>query len=211
MDLITRAYKKYSPNKNLIFSNFASSMLTYNIDSGFIDGIIRGYKLGLITKRQYSSLIQCSNLEGLHASIHNKSLGYKCWPPIMLHTSSRILSLLLLRASTKGVWISTTSSLNLSDSIRQDVSPSFWITLGLPSLVIFSYGYMIDNVILIISGTLHERDISELLSKCHPIGMFDGIEALTTSTNPFELYQTVLIATPLGWIRLVALTRSTIL
>lgn len=186
-------------------------MLTYNIDSGFIDGIIRGYKLGLITKRQYSSLIQCSNLEGLHASIHNKSLGYKCWPPIMLHTSSRILSLLLLRASTKGVWISTTSSLNLSDSIRQDVSPSFWITLGLPSLVIFSYGYMIDNVILIISGTLHERDISELLSKCHPIGMFDGIEALTTSTNPFELYQTVLIATPLGWIRLVALTRSTIL
>lgn len=32
---------------------------------------------------------------------------------------------------------------------------------------------MIDNVVLIVTGTLHERDVQELLEKCHPLGMFD--------------------------------------
>jgi V-type H+-transporting ATPase subunit d len=32
---------------------------------------------------------------------------------------------------------------------------------------------MIDNVVLIVTGTLHERDVNELLEKCHPLGMFD--------------------------------------
>jgi len=36
-----------------------------------------------------------------------------------------------------------------------------------------SYGHMIDNVVLIVTGTLHERDVQELLEKCHPLGMFD--------------------------------------
>lgn len=35
------------------------------------------------------------------------------------------------------------------------------------------YGHMIDNVVLIVTGTLHERDVQELLEKCHPLGMFD--------------------------------------
>jgi len=40
-------------------------------------------------------------------------------------------------------------------------------------LCVCSYGHMIDNVVLIVSGTLHERDVHELLEKCHPLGMFD--------------------------------------
>lgn len=39
--------------------------------------------------------------------------------------------------------------------------------------LIFRYGHMIDNVVLIVTGTLHERDVQELLEKCHPLGMFD--------------------------------------
>jgi len=34
------------------------------------------------------------------------------------------------------------------------------------------YGHMIDNVVLIVTSTLHERDVQELLEKCHPLGMF---------------------------------------
>ena len=30
---------------------------------------------------------------------------------------------------------------------------------------------MIDNVVLIVTGSLHERDVQELLEKCHPLGM----------------------------------------
>jgi V-type H+-transporting ATPase subunit d len=57
---------------------------------------------------------------------------------------------------------------------------------------------MIDNVILLITGTLHERDTHELLERCHPLGMFDTMPALCVATNVEELYQSVLVETPLG-------------
>lgn len=57
---------------------------------------------------------------------------------------------------------------------------------------------MIDNVILIITGTLHERDTHELLERCHPLGVFDTMPALCVATTVSELYNTVLVETPLG-------------
>lgn len=61
-----------------------------------------------------------------------------------------------------------------------------------------SYAYMIDNVILLITGTLHERDTHELLERCHPLGVFDTMPALCVATNVEELYHSVLVETPLG-------------
>lgn len=57
---------------------------------------------------------------------------------------------------------------------------------------------MIDNVILLTLGTLHERDTRELLDRCHPLGVFDTMPALCVATNVEELYQSVLVETPLG-------------
>ena len=57
---------------------------------------------------------------------------------------------------------------------------------------------MIDNVILLITGTLHERDTHELLERCHPLGVFDTMPALCVATNVTELYSTVLVDSPLA-------------
>jgi vacuolar-type H+-ATPase subunit C/Vma6 len=57
---------------------------------------------------------------------------------------------------------------------------------------------MIDNVVLLITGTLHERNTNELLQRCHPLGVFDTMPALCVATTVEELYQTVLVETPLG-------------
>lgn len=57
---------------------------------------------------------------------------------------------------------------------------------------------MIDNIILLITGTLHQRPISELIPKCHPLGSFDQMEAIHIATTPAELYNAVLVDTPLG-------------
>lgn len=57
---------------------------------------------------------------------------------------------------------------------------------------------MIDNVILLITGTLHERDTHELVKRCHPLGVFDSMPVLCVATNVEELYQSVLIETPIG-------------
>jgi V-type H+-transporting ATPase subunit d len=57
---------------------------------------------------------------------------------------------------------------------------------------------MIDNIILLITGTLHQRPISELISKCHPLGSFEQMEAIHIANTPAELYNAVLVDTPLG-------------
>lgn len=57
---------------------------------------------------------------------------------------------------------------------------------------------MIDNIILLITGTLHQRPIAELISKCHPLGSFEQMEAIHVASTPADLYNAVLVDTPLG-------------
>lgn len=61
-----------------------------------------------------------------------------------------------------------------------------------------TYGYMIDNVALLITGTLHDRDTRELLERCHPLGWFETMPVLCVATNIEELYNSVLVETPLA-------------
>lgn len=73
---------------------------------------------------------------------------------------------------------------------------------GLPNPLLLcasrSYSYMIDNVILLITGTLHQRSIAELVPKCHPLGSFEQMEAVNIAQTPAELYNAILVDTPLG-------------
>jgi V-type H+-transporting ATPase subunit d len=57
---------------------------------------------------------------------------------------------------------------------------------------------MIDNVILLITGSLHDSNMTELLEKCHPLGTFDAMATLGTVKSVADLYNTVLVDTPLG-------------
>lgn len=67
-----------------------------------------------------------------------------------------------------------------------------------------TYEYMIENVMLLLKGALSGRDINELIEQCHPLGMFK--ESTMRSVPTFEnsskgyadLYQTVLVDTPVG-------------
>ena len=70
--------------------------------------------------------------------------------------------------------------------------------LPLEFLDFITYQFMIDNVVLLISGTLHGRSVEELLDKCHPLGMFDEIPSLSVAQTPTDLYQSVIIDTPLA-------------
>lgn len=58
--------------------------------------------------------------------------------------------------------------------------------------------YMIDNVVLIISGVTRHRDTSELIERCHPLGHFEGIGSLVVCETAEDLYHVALVDTPLG-------------
>lgn len=60
------------------------------------------------------------------------------------------------------------------------------------------HSYVIDNIILLLIGSMHKNDTKELLEKCHPLGMFNSISALCVATNPEDLYNLVLIDSPVA-------------
>jgi V-type H+-transporting ATPase subunit d len=67
-----------------------------------------------------------------------------------------------------------------------------------------SYEYMIENVMLLLKGALSGRNINELIEQCHPLGMFKestmrSIPTFESSSKGYaDLYQTVLVDTPVG-------------
>lgn len=59
-------------------------------------------------------------------------------------------------------------------------------------------GYMIDNVILLVSGALQKKSVRDLLGRCHPLGRFSEMEAVNIADTPSDLFHAVLVETPLG-------------
>lgn len=37
----------------------------FNVESGFLEGIVRGYKSGILNQSQYQNLTQCETLDDL--------------------------------------------------------------------------------------------------------------------------------------------------
>jgi V-type H+-transporting ATPase subunit d len=61
-----------------------------------------------------------------------------------------------------------------------------------------AHTYMIDNVILIMTGALHGRSFEELAEKCHPLGLFDSIENLMIANDIRDIHRIVLVDTPVS-------------
>ncbi|KAI8922605.1 V0 complex, c/d subunit of ATPase [Entophlyctis helioformis] len=155
--------------------------LFFNIEDGFLEGIVRGYKGGILTTTNYVNLSQCETLDDLKLQLSATDYGnFLQNEPSPLATTT-----IAEKAREKLVaefnYIRTNANRPLATFLD-------YIT----------YAYMIDNVILLITGTLHERDTLELLDRCHPLGMFDSIGALCVATNVAELYNTVLVDSPIA-------------
>jgi len=61
-----------------------------------------------------------------------------------------------------------------------------------------TFGYMIDNIIHLLSGSLHGRNAKDLVDKIHPLGKFDGLNTTNAIESAKELYDVVLAETPLA-------------
>lgn len=160
---------------------FGFEALTYNIHAGYLEGVVRGYKSGLLTAADYNNLCQCETLDDVKLHLSTAVYGpYLQNEPSPLHTTFIV------------------------DKCTQKLVHDFKYLLANSTeplstfLEYIRYGHMIDNVVLIVTGTLHERDMHELLEKCHPLGMFDSIATLAVAQNMWELYRLVLVDTPLA-------------
>ncbi|KAJ4973381.1 hypothetical protein NE237_006555 [Protea cynaroides] len=155
--------------------------LTFNVHGGYLEAIVRGHRSGLLTAADYNNLCQCETLEDIKMHLSATEYGpYLQNEPSPLHTTT----------------IVEKCTLKLVDEYKHMLCQA---TEPLSTFLEYiTYGHMIDNVVLIVTGTLHERDVHELLEKCHPLGMFDSIATLAVAQNMRELYRLVLVDTPLA-------------
>lgn len=156
-------------------------MLSFNVDNGYLEGVVRGYMNGLLTGQQFQTLTQCENLEDLRMQLSATDYGN-----FLANEPSPLTTSVVLDRATRRMVVQF-------EYLRENA------VYPLSKFLDFiTYAYMIDNVILLITGTLHERDTHELLERCHPLGWFDTLPALSVANTVDELYQTVLVETPLA-------------
>lgn len=155
--------------------------LFFNIDSGYIEGVVRGYKNSLITQSQYLNLTQCDSLDDVKLQLSATDYGN------FLNDISQTLSTSIIEQKLN---LKLIKDFNYIKSQATDPLSKF--------LDFITYSYMIDNILLILTGTIHNRDKNEILKKCNPLGWFDTLPTLSITTDLNSLYQTVLIDTPLA-------------
>jgi len=154
---------------------------TFNIDNGYLEGLVRGFKAGVLKQGDYLNLVQCETLEDL--KLHLQSTDYGNF----LANEASPLNVSVIDDKLKEKLV-----IEFQHIRNQAVEPLSTF------LDYITYSYMIDNIILLITGTLHQRAISELIPKCHPLGSFEQMEAIHIASTPAELYNAVLVDTPLA-------------
>ncbi|XP_015472395.1 V-type proton ATPase subunit d 2 isoform X2 [Parus major] len=153
----------------------------FNADHGYLEGLVRGFKAGILTSADYVNLAQCETLEDLKLHLQTTDYGN------------------FLANETGPLTIST-----IDEKLKTKLLTEFhyFRNHAFEPLATFlnfvTYSYMIDNVILLITGTLHQRAIAELVPKCHPLGSFEQMEAVSIASNPTELFNAILVDTPLA-------------
>ncbi|KAI9808338.1 MAG: H(+)-transporting V0 sector ATPase subunit d [Phylliscum demangeonii] len=154
--------------------------LFYNVQNGYIEGVVRGYRNSLLSGQNYGTLIQCETIDDLKLQL-TPSYGefFASLPP------NPSTSALAHKATDKMVSEFRYLRANAVGSLAKFME-------------YLTFGYMIDNVALLITGTLHERDTRDLLERCHPLGWFETMPVLCVATNIEDLYNSVLIETPLA-------------
>jgi len=183
--LETSAVKEQQKSKTIRMPMFGTrrpgGMFTFNRDDGYLEGLLRGFRSGILSTHDYSNLTQGETLDDMR--LHLAQTDYENFlanEPSPIHTTT-----IAERCTQRLV--------NEFNHIRsQAVEPLSTF------LDYICYSYMIDNCVLLITGTLHERDLSELLEKCHPLGMFKAMASLSASHSVADLYNSVLIDTPLA-------------
>eukprot|EP00004_Rigifila_ramosa_P008618 TRINITY_DN1988_c0_g1_i2.p1 TRINITY_DN1988_c0_g1~~TRINITY_DN1988_c0_g1_i2.p1 ORF type:complete len:452 (+),score=113.79 TRINITY_DN1988_c0_g1_i2:721-2076(+) len=161
--------------------NGVGSLLTFNISDGYLEALVRGHRGCLLSQADYANLAQCDALDDLKMHLAGTDYGN-----FLQNEPSPIATTVIGEKCTEKL------VLEFHQLRAEAVHPLSTF------LDFMRYGYMIDNIVLLISGTLHGRDINQLIQKCHPLGMFPSMKTLAVAATPADLYATVLVDTPLA-------------
>ncbi|CAM9461554.1 unnamed protein product [Chrysoparadoxa australica] len=164
----------------------AGELSCFNIHHGFPEGLCRGFRSGFLRDSDYNNLCQCESLEDIKLNLQETDYDQ------FLAKNTKITPVVIQEKAIQKL----VTEFNFLKAQSQEPLSTF--------LDYIQYEYMIENVMLLLKGTLSGRDVSELISQCHPLGLFKEstmrlIPTFEASSKGYaDLYQTVLIDTPIG-------------
>eukprot|EP00759_Apiculatamorpha_spiralis_P015683 PhF_6_TR2228/c0_g1_i1/m.3737/K02146/ATPeV0D, ATP6D; V-type H+-transporting ATPase subunit d len=161
--------------KTYVGSNFAA----FNVNDGALEAIVHGMRDGLLRVEDYHTMCQCETLEDV--KLHLTSTDYGAF----LQNESTIIPRVLFEGAQDRL-------VKDFEEIRRGADSPL-----APFLDFIAAEFMISNVLKLIAGS-KSGNTMELLTKCHPLGVFPGLAALTSTNQIDEMFEIVLIDSPIG-------------
>jgi V-type H+-transporting ATPase subunit d len=157
-------------------------LVSFNIDDGFPEALIRGFRGTFIRKEEYDALKDCSSLSDVKMVLEETDyLPFLQSEPTPAPTNT-------IRNKMKE------KLAREFDFIKSNAAPGLYYFLEK-----ISHRFMIDNVVNMIE-VIKNKDIRRLKTAPDPLGNFRGMEDILrfNGDDIAELYQIVLIDTPVG-------------
>lgn len=167
----------------------AGGLTSFNINYGYLESILRGFRSGFLNETSYRTLTQVSSLDEFKVALvdtdYNGCLDDAGGEQKV--TTEFIMQQCKKKFADEFMFVRTQATGALKtfmDHIRQK--------------------YMIDNIMILLRGMVNGNPIEELIEDLNPIGLFPEIKTvLTFNAQDSEgglnlLFETVLIDTPVG-------------
>jgi len=161
-------------------------LTTFNIEHGYLEAMLRGFKSGFLKSYEYRQLCQCETLEDVKLC-----LGDTDYLNVLQNSAKLTPEIILKRCEDKFV-----SEYQFLQSQALGPLATF--------LDMVTYEELISNISFIITSLIKGADPAVLLQKCLPLGRSPHLKAVMTFDNAesgdglVELYRTVLIDTPVA-------------
>jgi len=164
------------------------SLMTFNVENGFIEAILRGTRAGFLTEFEYGQLCLCDSLDDVKLSLGDTD--YK--------------------SALTGIQGALTQENIFAKAQEKNIDEFNWLRKqSVGSLTTFmefiTYEYLIQSIQFIITSIIRGSKPEILLAKCHPLGKSPQLKQILTFENDLgeddgllSLYKTVLVDTPVA-------------
>jgi V-type H+-transporting ATPase subunit d len=159
-------------------------MATFNVDDGFLEAIARGYRGRILTKEDYQSLIQADTLEDLKMHLSSQEFDYG---PFLEDLQGENLDTKQLEKALKRALVDEFHFVRAQANYPLSKFLDY-----------ITYGYMIENLCLLIKGTLKGDASDKLIESCNPLGTFPEMVVVCSQSTPQEMFNSILVDTPLA-------------
>lgn len=159
-------------------------MSFFNVDDGFLEAIARGYRGRILTKEDYQSLIQANDLEDLKMHLSSSEFDYG---PFLEDLQGENLDVKALERNLKRALVDEFHFVRAQANYPLSKFLDY-----------ITYGYMIENLCLLIKGSLKGDPSEKLIDSCNPLGTFPEMVVVCSQNTPQEMYNSILVDTPLA-------------